>query len=44
MQVTKYIHALKIPFQINVSPKVSLDRFVYAYLIYGPRICLKIPE
>ncbi len=40
MQVGRHIHALKFPFQINVSPSVSLDRFVYAYLIYGSRICL----
>ena len=38
MQVTKNIHALKIPFQIPVSPDKKIDRFVYLYLIYTDRI------
>ncbi len=40
MQVTKHIHALKIPFQVRVSPDIAVDRFVYVYLIYGKDICL----
>lgn len=40
MQVTKHIHAIKIPFQIPLAPGKTVDRFVYAYLIYGERICL----
>jgi len=40
MQVTKHVHALKIPFKINISPEVSLDRFVYTFLIYGKEITL----
>lgn len=40
MQVTDHIHALKIPFKLLVRPGKMLDRFVYAYLIYGDRICL----
>jgi glyoxylase-like metal-dependent hydrolase (beta-lactamase superfamily II) len=40
MQVTDHIHALKIPFKLLVRPGKMLDRFVYAYLIYGDRVCL----
>jgi hydroxyacylglutathione hydrolase len=40
MQVTKHIHAIKIPFKIPVAPGKAVDRFVYAYLIYGKKICL----
>jgi glyoxylase-like metal-dependent hydrolase (beta-lactamase superfamily II) len=40
MQVTDHIHALKIPFKLLVRPGKMLDRFVYAYLIYGDQICL----
>jgi hypothetical protein len=40
MQVTKQIHAIKIPFQIPVAPSETLDRFVYSYLIYDTEICL----
>jgi glyoxylase-like metal-dependent hydrolase (beta-lactamase superfamily II) len=40
VQVTSDIHALKIPFRLQVSEGVTLDRFVYAYLIYGKKICL----
>ena len=40
MQVTKHIHAIKIPFKIPVAPGKTVDRFVYAYLIYGKKICL----
>ena len=39
MQVTKHIHAIKIPFQIPIAPGKTVDRFVYAYLIYGKKIC-----
>lgn len=35
MQVTKHIHAIKIPFLIPVGPGASVERFVYTYLIYG---------
>lgn len=35
MKITDHIHALRIPFQIPVSPHVQLDRFVYLYLLYG---------
>jgi hydroxyacylglutathione hydrolase len=40
MKVTGNIHAIKIPFKLQVSEGVTLDRFVYAYLIYGKKICL----
>ncbi len=40
MQVTKHVHAIKIPFRLSIAPDRALDRFVYAYLIYGERICL----
>lgn len=40
MQVSKSIHALKIPFQVPVSPEKAVERFVYVYLVYGERICL----
>ncbi|MBW1740587.1 MAG: MBL fold metallo-hydrolase [Deltaproteobacteria bacterium] len=35
MQVKTHIHAIKIPFQIPIGPQKSIERFVYAYLIYG---------
>jgi glyoxylase-like metal-dependent hydrolase (beta-lactamase superfamily II) len=40
MQVTRHIHALEIPFQIPVSPEKRIDRFVYAYLVFGDKITL----
>jgi hydroxyacylglutathione hydrolase len=40
MQISKHIHALRIPFKIQITPEVTLDRFVYAFLIYGSRIYL----
>ena len=40
MQVTEDIHALKIPFKLRVGPDKTVDRFVFAYLIFGDQICL----
>ena len=40
MQVTEHIHAIKIPFQVSGYAGKAVDRFVYAYLIYGRDICL----
>lgn len=40
MQITDHVHALKIPFQITDPSGQKIDRFVYAYLIYGRKICL----
>jgi glyoxylase-like metal-dependent hydrolase (beta-lactamase superfamily II) len=40
MQVTEHIHALKIPFKLRVGPDITVDRFVFADLIFGDQICL----
>lgn len=40
MQVTKHVHAIKIPFQITNNLGITVDRFGYAYLIYGKKVCL----
>ncbi len=40
MQITKNVHALRIPLQIQVGPNMKVDRFVYVYLIYTDRIWL----
>jgi len=40
MQVTEHIHALKIPFKLRVGPAKTVDRFVFAYLIFDDQICL----
>jgi glyoxylase-like metal-dependent hydrolase (beta-lactamase superfamily II) len=40
MQVSDHIHAIKIPFKLEVHPGSMLDRFVFAFLIYGKRIGL----
>jgi len=40
MQVTEHIHVISIPFKSVVGQDRILDRFVYAYLIYGKQICL----
>lgn len=40
MQVSKHIHAIRIPFRLEVSPGKTLDRFVYVYLIYGRQVFL----
>ena len=34
MKVSKSIHAIKIPFKLEVGSGKTLNRFVYAYLIY----------
>lgn len=39
MQITKNIHAIKIPFQVKTDSGI-LERFVYSYLIHGENICL----
>ena len=41
MQITEHIHAIKLPFQITAGQGKTVDRFVYVYLIYGKKICLK---
>ncbi len=39
MQISKYVHALKIPFEIKTDTGV-LERFVYSYLIAGDTLVL----
>jgi glyoxylase-like metal-dependent hydrolase (beta-lactamase superfamily II) len=39
MQITKQVHAIKIPFQVKTDLGV-LERFVYSYLIIEKQICL----
>lgn len=40
MQITPNIHALKIPFEIPVSPERKLERFVYVFVICSGVLCL----
>jgi hydroxyacylglutathione hydrolase len=40
MQVTEHIHALRIPFEVPAGPGRPIDRFAYAYLVYGSELCL----
>jgi len=40
LQITKNIHALKIPFHLIEPSGRRIDRFVYVYIIYGKKICL----
>jgi hydroxyacylglutathione hydrolase len=39
MQITRHVHAIKIPFQVKTDLG-ALDRFVYSYLIQGENTCL----
>lgn len=40
MRVSEHVHALRIPFQINIGPGQKLDRFVYCYVVEGDGITL----
>jgi|GEM_PF-263701 len=40
MQVTPHVHALRLPFKVPVAPGIVLDRFVYAFQVYGTTITL----
>ena len=40
MQITKHVHALKIPFQVTDPSGLKIPRFVYIYLLYGIKVCL----
>lgn len=40
MEITKGVHAVRIPFQLATGSGKMLDRFVYAYLLYGRSLCL----
>ncbi len=35
MQITKHVHAVKVPFSITTPSGLYMERFVYVYLIYG---------
>ncbi len=39
MEITKNVHAIKIPFQVKTEIG-TLDRFVYSYLVTGEQVCL----
>jgi glyoxylase-like metal-dependent hydrolase (beta-lactamase superfamily II) len=34
------VHALRIPFRLEIGPGKTLDRFAYVYLLVGPRVVL----
>lgn len=40
MKISKHIYAIKIPFEIPVSPEKKLSRLVYSYLILGDTITI----
>ena len=40
VQLTKHIHALKIPFKVPVSPEMAVDRFVFSYIFFADTITL----
>lgn len=40
MQISEHVHALRIPFKVPLNPSLSLDRFVYCYVVLGENICL----
>ncbi|MZP28753.1 MBL fold metallo-hydrolase [Heliobacterium undosum] len=40
MQVSKHVHALKIPFNITIDSGKKLERFVYCFIIFGSKIHL----
>ena len=40
VEVTRQVHAVKIPFKLVVGSGKTLERFVYAYILYGRKICL----
>ncbi len=40
MHITDHVHTLLVPFKVPLSPSLSLDRFVYCYVILGEEICL----
>ena len=40
MQITPSIHAIRHSFKVPITPDISIDRFVYSYLIYGETITL----
>ena len=40
MQITEHVHALRIPFQVHLPTGITLERFVYTFMIFGARISL----
>jgi glyoxylase-like metal-dependent hydrolase (beta-lactamase superfamily II) len=40
VQVTKHIHALKIPFKVPISPERAIERFVFSYIVFTDTITL----
>jgi len=40
MQITPSIHAIRHSFKVPITPDISIDRFVYSYLMYGETITL----
>lgn len=40
MQVSKHVHALRIPFSIQIDKEKTIDRFVYCFIIFGSKIHL----
>jgi len=40
MRITPSIHALRHPFKVPIATGITLDRFVYSYLVYGETIIL----
>jgi glyoxylase-like metal-dependent hydrolase (beta-lactamase superfamily II) len=40
MQISPAIHAVRHSFTIPITPNISIDRFVYSYLIFGDTITL----
>jgi hydroxyacylglutathione hydrolase len=41
MQISKHVHAIRIPFSITTPSGVYMERFVHVYLIYGTNgVCL----
>lgn len=40
MQITPAIHALRHPFKIPLAPGISIDRFVYSFILAGETITL----
>lgn len=40
MLVSEHIHAIKIPFQVNLPSGRAVDRFVYAYILAAEKVVL----
>lgn len=40
MQITRHVHAIKIPFTLIGNSGERIERFVHSYLIYGRDVCL----